>query len=721
VRVLVRAEHRTLSEADVHVGTERHRTGKSGQVAFRLAAGPATVTVLHVGFRPDTINLDVIGGLDTLITVDLVEQPQEMESIVVTSTRVAHAVEDEPTRVEVLGGEEIGEKTETHPSDLTQLLLEMSGVRVQPTAPGFGTASIRIQGLPGEYTKVMNDGLPLLGTQFGDFGLTQVPPLDLRQAEVIKGPATAMYGSSALGGVINLLSRLPDNENDLVVNHTSLAGNDAVLWLAPKFNDHLGMTLLTGVHDQRETDVNSDGWADVPGYRRVEFRPRVYWTPGGGVSVFGTIGGMSEARTGGTMPGAALPNGQPFPTAANTNRVDGGLVGTVPIHNDVLTFRASQTTQWDRQDFGPTTWYSTQNGQHQTLFSEATFTVPWGASTWVLGGGYEQDKFHSPDLIGFDYTFDVPGAFVQTTVDVSRHVSLGLAGRCDWHSQYGTFCSPRASLLVRASKLWAFRLAGATGYFPPTPFMDETDGVPLARLVPFNTPTIGTCSVSLCANDSGPVQTTSAFALQAEQARYASLDITRHTGVLDFTASLFASHVEHPVYLSDLNVFDERPQLLNAPTPTDIRGLELFAVYAHEPLVVLLEYAYLHSTSFSPFSNEPTELPLTPTHSGGLDIAWESDETNTRVAMHLFYTGAQAVIDDPYRTTTPPYSTLGLLISQRFGRFDVYLSGDNLTNLTQTHYDPIYALSPGDEVQWTTPQWAPLDGRTLNAGVRMRF
>jgi hypothetical protein len=102
-------------------------------------------------------------------------------------------------------------------------------------------------------------------------------------------------------------------------------------------------------------------------------------------------------------------------------------------------------------------------------------------------------------------------------------------------------------------------------------------------------------------------------------------------------------------------------------------------------------------------------------------VAWESDETNTRVALEVFYTGEQTVLGDPYRTTTPPYATLGLLVSQRLGRAQLYVSGANLTDVRQTHYDPLLTLTPGYELRWTTAQWAPLAGRVVNAGIRVGF
>jgi outer membrane receptor for ferrienterochelin and colicin len=69
-----------------------------------------------------------------------------------------------------------------------------------------------VQGLRGRYTQVLADGLPLYG-QAGSINVLQIPPMDLGQVEVIKGVASALYGGSALGGVINLVSRRPQQDH----------------------------------------------------------------------------------------------------------------------------------------------------------------------------------------------------------------------------------------------------------------------------------------------------------------------------------------------------------------------------------------------------------------------------------------------------------------------------------------------------------------------------
>jgi outer membrane receptor protein involved in Fe transport len=111
------------------------------------------------------------------------------------------------------------------------MLTETNGLRVQVTSPSLGAANVRVQGLRGRYTQILSDGLPLYG-QAGSIGILQIPPMDLAQVEVIKGVASALYGGSALGGVVNLISRQPranTREREVLINRTSRGGTDTAV------------------------------------------------------------------------------------------------------------------------------------------------------------------------------------------------------------------------------------------------------------------------------------------------------------------------------------------------------------------------------------------------------------------------------------------------------------------------------------------------------------
>src|SRR3989441_4903483 len=268
--VEVRSDSRPVEQVEVSAGGQVVLTDSRGEATLELPPGDVELTIGRYGFRSRTVRASVSEGTTTRVTVELEPESVLEQEITVTATRTETRIEDQPLRVEVLDQEEVEEKTLMTPGDIAMLLNETSGLRVQVTAPSLGAANIRVQGLRGRYTQLLADGLPLYGGQTGSIGLLQIPPLDLGRVEIIKGVASALYGSSALGGVINLVSRRPlKSERQMLLNTTSHGGEDAAFWLEEPPQNGFAYTILGGAHFQEQRDIDGDGWANVPGYRRL--------------------------------------------------------------------------------------------------------------------------------------------------------------------------------------------------------------------------------------------------------------------------------------------------------------------------------------------------------------------------------------------------------------------------------------------------------------------
>ncbi|MDG1750975.1 MAG: TonB-dependent receptor plug domain-containing protein, partial [Thalassotalea sp.] len=224
----------------------------------------------------------------------------KIEKIQVTASRLGRIVTKSATRTEIINGEEIQEKALMRPGNISMLVAETGGVRVQTTSPALGSSNIRLQGMPGRYTQLLSDGLPLYGGQTASIGLLQIPPTDLANVEIIKGSASSLYGGSALGGVINLISRTPSDvyEGEVLVNATSKNGQDITSYFASPLTDALSASITAGIHQQKEQDLDDDGWIDMAGFERQSARPRFYWQDDNGANLYVTLGVMKEQRDG---------------------------------------------------------------------------------------------------------------------------------------------------------------------------------------------------------------------------------------------------------------------------------------------------------------------------------------------------------------------------------------------------------------------------------------
>ena len=697
ITVRVTGEGRPLRDAQVRAGGRIVVTDGSGGARLSLAAGRWMVVIAKLGFRPDTLAAVVAAAQDVALSAELVEQPAQLEEIVVSTTRVERRLEDEPAQVEVLSGGELAEMAEIRPGDVTQMIAEMSGVRLQSTAPGLGGAAVRIQGLRGQYTQILSDGLPLLGVPSGGLSLLETPPLDLRQVEIIKGATTALYGPSALGGVVNLLSRRPDNGQELVLNATSRGGLDASAWLSRQTREEWGYSLIAGAHRQGAVDVDGDGWADIAGYRRAELRPRVYWTGADGSTALATVGAMVEDRSGGTMSGRLAPDGNPFALTVVTQRADAGFTGRFLVGGSlVLGVRAAASGVFQRHRYGS----DVQRDSHGTLLAEATLGGGRPPFEWLVGTAVQRETYHNDDLSGFDYGFTTPAVFAQATVTPLAAVSATASGRCDAHSQYGTYCSPRLSALWRLTSAVSSRLSVGGGFYAPTPFTEETEGTSLRPFI------------------------WAPGTLRAERVRSAALDLTFKRGPVEVTATGFASDLEHAVGVRQ--VFFNNPggspstdmMFVNLPGRTRTRGVELLGVLEAEPVSLTAYYAFVGATEIDATSGIRRDVPLTPRQAAGFDLSYEEEETGTRIAVEAFYVGRQALEYDPNAAVSRPYTTIGVLVAHRFGRASVFLNCENAGGIRQSSYAPLLLPHQGVGGRWTTDAWAPLEGRVVNGGVR---
>ncbi|HLQ47192.1 MAG TPA: hypothetical protein VK137_20780, partial [Planctomycetaceae bacterium] len=89
--------------------------------------------------------------------------------------------------------------------------------------------------------------------------------------------------------------------------------------------------------------------------------------------------------------------------------------------------------------------------------------------------------------------------------------------------------------------------------------------------------------------------------------------------------------------------------------------------------------------------------------------------------FEMFYTGRQRLDENPYRQDSVPYWLFGILVERRFGPLRVFVNAENLANVRQTKYDRLLRPQRSFDGQWTVDEWAPLDGRVINGGLRFSF
>ena len=622
-------------------------------------------------------------------------QDEEIEEIVVTSTRSRRSFEALPTRVEVLGGEEINEKANMKPGDIRMLLNESTGIHVQQTSATSFNSSIRIQGLEGKYTQLLRDGLPLYSGFSGGLSLLQIAPLDLRQVEVIKGANSTLYGGGAIAGLVNLVTRVPTDEPELslLVNGTSADGMDTSAFYSARSGD-LGTTVFASYNMSDGYDPADIGFSAIPKFERWTVNPKLFVYDEDSELSLG-ISAIKEDRLGGDMQYIAGDRSQAayFEDSATLRLSTQLAYSRLYESGNELVLRNS-VSRFRRDLLVPEFEFS---GTQLSSFSELHLLGTTGSLDWVAGlnlwtEGFDQGTAAAPMKI--DYDQRTIGAFAQGTRTLSENWTLEAGFRVDHDADYGEFILPRISLLYTGMQNTALRLGGGLGYKLPTPFSEEAERLQFQGVRPLQID-------SLEAERSAGVNADLNHSLQFS----GSLS-------LDLNLLLFYTRVNDPLNLVEVGA-DE--YVYRQPVPyIDTRGMEMNAVWRWNSFKFFL--GYTHADALEHQDNAKVEALLIPKDRVNLVYVYERED-DIRIGLEAYYYGQQALQSG---AKSPDYWVFGLMTEKIVNDdFSFFLNFENFGDTRQTRDGEIFTGTQNNPEFMDI--YAPLDGFVVNGGVKIRF
>jgi outer membrane receptor for ferrienterochelin and colicins len=657
----------------------------------RLEPGAHTLSISSIGYASLDTTVVVRAGDSLFVIAHLDEEETEAEEVVVTGTRTQRTISDVPVRVEAIPQEEVEEKILMAPANVAMLLNESTGMRVQTTSPTTSTANLRIQGLPGRYTQVLTDGIPNVGGLGAGLGLTELPPLNLRQVEVIKGAASALYGADAIAGVVNLITKDPRPEPELsaLVNVTSQKGLDLAAYGGATFGD-LGVTLMASRNTQPRFDVDGDGFADVPEYERLTVYPKIVLSLSDAMKLDVALGFIADDRLGGAMTGERTSAGSdaPYLESISSERFSGAAQWSWNLAEDQSLVVKAAAMSLDRDAYYGTSAF---NAAQHFAYGEAQYGTAIGDHSLLVAGVISMDRFDDETIDSIadrSYRYITPSLLAQDEYRISDEWTALVSGRVDFHNTFGTFITPRVSIMYRPSPSLTMRIGGGTGYKAPTIFIEEVEEQ-------------GFADIALVAGAT------------VEKAQSGTFDVNWKTVIgesvgLNINAAAYATQVRDALRLSPRNSVHNAGDILS-------RGAEVSAKLNYEEFKLSLGYTFLHATrDIEEFSSE---LELNPRHSLGAVLMWESEEAGAKAGLESYFTGAQR-ISHPSRETSPSYWVMGLLIEKAFGPVRLFINFENFTDTRQTRFERIIIGDPAMGPVEALPIYAPLEGRVINGGVR---
>ncbi|WP_316826286.1 TonB-dependent receptor [Pedobacter miscanthi] len=687
----------TLKVLGTTIGTKSDSAGTAS--ISGIPSGKQIIQFSYVGYqtKTDTLTFPLIETNVLIVLLTAAEEDEDLEDVVISATRSSRTIDNIPTRVEVIAGEELDEKGNMKPGDIRMMLAESTGIQTQQTSATSGNSSIRIQGLDGKYTQIIRDGFPLYSGFSGGLGLLQIAPLDLQQVEVIKGSSSTLYGGGAIAGLVNLVSKKPTEARQLnfLLNGTSALGLDASGFYGQKF-DKIGITVYGAYNKGTAYDPSDVGLTAIPKFDRFTLNPKLFFYFNDATTLSAGINATTEKRIGGDLE-YVKGNGSAAHSYFEENKT-GRYSSQVELDHKLsekekLVIRNS-VSYYDRSIGLPNYLFS---GVQVSTYSEANYSRNGEKADWVLGINFLTDNFkedrNSSNALR-SYNYNTIGAFAQNTWNLSEKISLESGVRGDYHNEYGFFFLPRISGLWKINEHFSTRLGGGLGYKAPTVFTEDAERIQFRDVAPLDV-----------ANT------------KAERSYGANYDVNYRTslfgGKLGFSINqmFFYTRINNPILLtassgSNLTYVQPKGDL-------DTRGMETNAKVTYGDFKLFIGYTLADVNQHT--GSTSTSYPLVSKHRLNNVLMYEIED-KWKIGAEAYYFSKQLLNDG---ATGKSYWTAGLMAEKLWERFSIFVNFENLTDTRQTSFDSIYTGSITSPV--FRDIYAPVDGFVINGGIKFKL
>jgi iron complex outermembrane receptor protein/outer membrane receptor for ferrienterochelin and colicins len=658
--------------------------------------GEQTIEVFFAGYETKElkVSLPIAQPGEHLVFIKVTN---ELGEVTVTTTRTGREIDDVPTRVEAIDEEEIDEKSNMRPSNVSMVLNESTGIKVQQTSATSNTQSVRIQGLDGRYTQILKDGFPAFGGFSGSLSLLEILPLDLRQVEIIKGPSATFYGGGAIAGVVNFVSREPEDEpvTNLILNQTSAGGTDFSVFNSRQLG-RFGYTLLGSVNFQREYDVDDDDFTELPRTNSFNLSPRLFFDLDDDTRL--TVGNSTshQKRRGGdvfVIDGRADTLHQYFEKNESFRNIT-----TLQFERDLSGGRKVVARQslafFSRETEIPDYLFE---GRQFNSYTDVSYFQTAGRHALVFGFNAVYDRFRegrdsSGGLLPRDETRRTFGGYAQDSFDVTEKLSLEAGFRLDHVKHYGVFPLPRVSALYRFNDRLSSRLSLGFGYKAPSIFTEEAETLLFRGVLPIGN------------------------SLKAERSRGGTFDVNYRGAVGDkFSYSLnqmfFYTEIEDPLVLSPTaaGFFS----FTNAERPVRSAGFETNVRASYDFIKLFAGYTFTDAKA-KYLAGDQT-LPLTPKSKINSALLFEK-EANFKAGFEAYYTSSQLLTD---RSRTRPYWVLGIFGEKTFGKYSLFVNAENITDTRQSRFGAV--VFPPHQSPTFAEIYTHTEGRVFNGGIKIKL
>lgn len=463
-------------------------TDATGHFLMRnLRPGTYIVEVSMVGYESQSKEVTIREGETTELEFAIKSSPLMLDQVVVSSSRSERLKQEAPSLVSVISSD-VFQKVASQA--LTGGLVFQPGVRVENTCQNCGFPQVRINGLDGKYSQILVDSHPLFSSLTGVYGLEQIPANMIERVEVMRGGGSALYGSSAIGGTINVITKEPKVSMGEMSHTTTSIGMTGAFENATTLNASLvsaSRKAAISVFAQSRTgdgyDHDGDGFTEILQTNSEALGMRSYFRTGPYSRITAQYHRIKDYRRGGDLLDRPQHEANVCEQADHT--IDGGSLTfdwSDPSHtNRINIYGSFQNTNrssyygayQDLNAYGRTHDLTAGSGvQYIRAFDNLLF-LP---AELTVGAEWSHNDLHDSSIgynIDTKQVVNIYGTYFQNEWK-NDQVSILLGGRLDKHTLVeDPIFSPRVNLRYNPTEDWSLRLSYAGGYRAPQAYDED--------------------------------------------------------------------------------------------------------------------------------------------------------------------------------------------------------------------------------------------------------
>lgn len=445
---------------DTGYGSPTDENGKF--IIENVKPGNYTILISAVGYSPEKREITLKSGNDHLLEIEITETLSYLNQVVITGTMKETFIKDSPVKVEVITAQFL-QKNPTN--NIIEAVQTINGVQEQINCGVCGTNDIHINGMEGPYTLVLIDGMPIMSALASVYGFNGIPTSLVERIEIIKGPSSTLYGSAAVGGVINIITKRPEDMPLVSFNtfYTSHHEWNTDLAVTPDLGDKVKTTFSGNFYrNQYRMDHNEDNFTDIPLNNRLSLFNRWSIQRDFDRRADIAIRYYTEKRFGGTMQWQPEDRGSSiiYGESIYTDRLE--LIGAYQLPLQAENVRIEYSYNLHKQDsyYGDTYYKADQ----AVYFANFIWDKSIKNHDLILGTTLRYDFYEDNSLANTNEKQFIPGVFLQDEWKISDRTRLLAGTRLDHYKEHGFIISPSLNIKQDISTYTTARLNLGTGF-----------------------------------------------------------------------------------------------------------------------------------------------------------------------------------------------------------------------------------------------------------------